>query len=117
MPGSTRSELHRRPIPGRTTIVLSRNPDFHPPRGAFRAASLTGALSLAGRLPGHVVWIAGGRGVYAEALLLAHRLYLTRVKGKVAGDVRFPSEWRRYFRRQTGRREQADCTFLTFSPH
>ena len=44
------------------------------------------------------VFVIGGAQVYAEALPLAGRFYLTRVRHPYEGDTRFPawdeSEWR-----------------------
>ncbi|CAM9332454.1 unnamed protein product, partial [Ascophyllum nodosum] len=105
-----------RPISGRLNVVLSSNPSFSP-RGAYSATSLRAALDLTRRLPGGVVWIAGGRQLYEEAMPLAQRLYLTLVKKRVAGDVKFPATWRRHFRRQISAEDHSCCTFLTFSTH
>ncbi len=82
-----------RPLPGRTNIVLTRQPGFAP-AGVRVAASLDAALAMAeaqARADGvDEVMVIGGAAVYAEALPRADRLYLTRVQLAVDGDARFP---------------------------
>jgi dihydrofolate reductase len=87
-----------RPLPGRPTIVVSRDPSFVA-EGARVARSVSGAIALAGDTD--EVFIAGGEAIYREALLLADRLYLTRVLGRFEGDTHFPpfdvEQWRVVF--------------------
>jgi dihydrofolate reductase len=85
----------RRPLPGRTSIVLSRSATFAPP-GAIVVPDLERALAAAGAVD--EAFVIGGAQVYALALPIAQRLYLTLVHGEVAGDARFPpidpQQWR-----------------------
>lgn len=84
-----------RPLPGRTSIVISRQADRRAD-GAKVAASLSGALEFARQSGvGHSeVFVIGGAAVYALALSHAERLYLTRVHAIVEGDVAFPTvDW------------------------
>lgn len=87
-----------RPLPGRTTVVVTRRQDYAPE--AVRVAhSIDEALELAAGLPGaDEVFIAGGAELYRETLPRADRLYLTRLEAEFPGDVRFPdfdeSQWR-----------------------
>ncbi len=90
-------ESLRRALPGRTTIVISRGrPDLPP--GVLLAGSLEEALEMARRGNDDEAVVAGGGEIYRLALPLADRLYLTRVRGEIEGDVRFPnfdpSDWR-----------------------
>lgn len=82
-----------RPLPGRRNIVLSRNPVFRAP-GCELAYSLEDGLRMAGE---GEVFVIGGAGVYAEALAIANRIYMTRVDGLFAVDTHFPdfdlAEW------------------------
>jgi dihydrofolate reductase len=97
--GSKTWESIGRPLPGRTSIVLSRRPDWTPP-GAVVSANLDSAIEAAARLPGdqHEVFVIGGSGVFRDALPRADCLYLTRVHADIEGDVMLPpidwSEWR-----------------------
>lgn len=77
-----------RPLPGRTTIVLTRDPQWQAP-GVLVARSLEEALDLAGDLPGEV-FVAGGAAVYAQALDRADAQVLTEVHLSPDGDTRYP---------------------------
>jgi dihydrofolate reductase len=77
-----------RTLPGRRTIVVTRDPRWHHP-GVESAHSFAEALSLAG--PADEVFVAGGAEVYAEALPFAHRLVLTEVDAEPEGDTWFPA--------------------------
>lgn len=85
-----------RPLPGRANVVVSRNPDFYA-EGIDVRTSLPAAVRHARTLPGDEVMIIGGAALYADALALAERIYLTEIHADVDGDVRFPAfdraEW------------------------
>ena len=80
-----------RPLPGRTTIVLTRDPDWSA-EGVLVAGSLEAALDTAAGLPGDVM-VVGGAAVYAEALALgvADEQILTEVHQSPAGDTFYPA--------------------------
>jgi len=88
-----------KPLPGRTNIVVSRNPDWRA-QGVETAASLEEALR---HCPDSEVFVIGGASLFAEALGKAQRLYLTEVHRAYDGDVRFP-QWRRDQWREVARR-------------
>lgn len=75
-----------RPLPGRTIIVLTRQPDFAAP-DILVAHSVEEALSL---VKGETLFIAGGEEVYRQTLLIAHCLYLTLIHSDFPGDAYFP---------------------------
>jgi dihydrofolate reductase len=83
----------RRPLPGRTNIVVTRDADFRA-GGAVVTSSLTEALTLAraDALRRSVAEIAviGGAEVYAQCLDLADRLDVTEVHASPTGETRFP---------------------------
>ena len=76
-----------RPLPGRTTVVVTRQPDWSA-TGVRVAHSLGDALKLA---DGNDVYVAGGGQIYRQALPVADRLELTEVDQAPEGDVTFPS--------------------------
>jgi len=78
-----------RPLPGRISIVITRDPQYQA-EGCLVAPSLKEALDLA-RKPGETeAFIAGGGEIFTLALPLADRIYLTRVHAQVDADVIFP---------------------------
>jgi dihydrofolate reductase len=87
--GRTTYESIGRPLPGRMMIVLSTRPDYRA-EGCQTAASLRQALDMAGAAGEDEVFIGGGAEVYAQALPISDRFYLSRVHASVAGDTRFP---------------------------
>jgi dihydrofolate reductase len=84
-----------RPLPGRTTVVLTRDAGWRAD-GVRVATSFGEALRIADGLPGDVM-VAGGAQVYAEALPVADVQVLTRVHLSPDGDTRYPpfdaAEW------------------------
>jgi dihydrofolate reductase len=78
-----------RPLPGRTTIMLSRHPVLDLPSGAVPAVSLKGAISMALQSGEDEVFVCGGGEVYREALPLVDRVYRTVVERDFEGDTRF----------------------------
>ncbi len=84
-----------RPLPGRVSIVLSRQKDFRPP-GALVARDLDEAIDYVRRtdLAQDEVFVIGGGEIYALAADRAERIYLTRVDTAVEGDATFPElDW------------------------
>ena len=76
-----------RPLPGRRSLVLSRDPDFAAP-GATVVRSAEEALLLAE--PAEELMVIGGGAIYTLFLPLADRLELTRVHVDLEGDAHFP---------------------------
>lgn len=86
-----------RPLPGRVTIVVTRDPDWSR-LGVMVAHSFDGALAIAADLPGDVM-VAGGAQIYALALPRATHQVLTEVHLDVPDADTFyppwdPAEWR-----------------------
>jgi dihydrofolate reductase len=83
-----------RALPGRRTIVVTRNRFWRHPDVEV-AHSFEEALALAG--PADEVFVCGGGQIYAEAMPWAHRLLLTEVFQEPDGDTFFPTipaqEW------------------------
>ena len=79
-----------RPLPGRRMLVVTRQERYPVPDGVQACASLDDALATARAAGDDEVFIAGGAGLYREALPRAGRIYMTRVEALVEADVRFP---------------------------
>ena len=86
-----------KPLPGRETIVLTRDPKFRP-AGVHLAHSLDDALAqgqnLGAAMGADSITVAGGAELYRQVLPLADRLELTLVHATPPGDALFP-EWDR----------------------
>src|SRR5512143_2535787 len=78
-----------KPLPNRTTIVLTRSPA--PIEGVRTASNLDQLQSLLPEFVGRELFICGGAQVYEQALPLCSDLYLTLVKRNVEGDIFFPA--------------------------
>jgi dihydrofolate reductase len=79
------------PLPGRFNFVITRNKDWDPGMAKVQVAGdLEEALRLAGQTDCKESFIIGGGEIYAEAMPLADKIYLTRVHTVVEGDAYFP---------------------------
>jgi len=83
-----------RPLPNRTNVVITRQELLI--EGCRVVHSFEEAVALFPR--DEEIFIIGGAEIYARALPMADRLYLTRVHRAYEGDTRFPGwnpgEWR-----------------------
>jgi dihydrofolate reductase len=82
----------RRPLPGRTNIVITRDADFRTP-GAVVTTSFADARAVATgdalrRLATEIA-VIGGAEIYAQWIGFADRLELTEVHARPAGDTYF----------------------------
>lgn len=80
-----------RPLPNRTNVVITRQSDFKA-EGCVVVHSLQEAIQRFAE--DEEVFIIGGGQIYAEALPLAKRIYLTEVDADYEGDTYFP-QWDR----------------------
>lgn len=84
-----------RPLPNRTNIVITRNPDFKP-EGVLVVSSIKEALGVARESVKHSVFntkeifVIGGGEIYKQALPFVDRLYLTIVYNEPEADTFFP---------------------------
>lgn len=76
-----------KPLPGRTSIVISASGYTH--EGATVVSSLDDAIAAAKKLKPDEIMVIGGAQIYKHALDLADKIYLTRVHMKPDGDATF----------------------------
>ncbi|MBI2316124.1 MAG: dihydrofolate reductase [Betaproteobacteria bacterium] len=76
-----------KPLPGRENIVITRNAAYSAP-GCRVVHTLEDALAIAGAAG--EAFVIGGAEIYALALPLAQRLYLTEIDAEFEGDAFFP---------------------------
>ena len=88
--------LPKRPLPGRTNIVVTRDAAYRA-EGGVVATSLDQALEVAGTEGSDEIMVIGGAELYALALPRVQRMYLTQVAIRAEGDAFFPgfdrSQW------------------------
>ena len=82
-------------LPGRTSVVVTRNPDFHA-AGAIVVKDIDAALAeCTGNTEAFVI---GGEEIFQSVLPLADRIYLTDIDKHFEGNVHFPAidmhDWR-----------------------
>jgi dihydrofolate reductase len=107
----TFESLGSKPLPKRKNIVITRaDRSFE---GAFTAHSLEEAIAMAEG--DEEIFIIGGAQIYAEALSVADRMYITRVERDYEGDTSFPeidySKWRLVSEERFERGEEFDAPF------
>ena len=110
-------------LPGRETIVVTRDPSFAP-LGARVVHDIDAALSVADEIAGDMgadeIIVAGGGEIYRQTINRADRLFLTEVDLAPEGDVLFPAVdlalWHEV-RREVGvrmNRDEADFTYVDY---
>jgi dihydrofolate reductase len=103
----------KRPLPGRTNIVITRDAAYDAP-GAVVVTSLDAALARARKEAPSEIVIAGGAEIYAAVMPLATRIELTEVHIAPDGDARMPrfgpALWR-----ESAREEHATAEGLRYS--
>jgi len=77
-----------KPLPGRTTVIVSRDADYQV-AGCLTATSIQAALAVCAG--DSSVFFVGGAQLYAQVLPLADVLYLTEIQAEFAGDAHFPA--------------------------
>ena len=112
-----------RALPGRDTIVVTRDPVFAPP-GVIVVHNLDRGLDLAAEraraMGADDIIIAGGGEIYAQTIARANRLFITEVALEAEGEARFPPidphAWRETARQagKRGPRDDADFAFVEY---
>jgi dihydrofolate reductase len=82
-------------LPGRTSVVVTRQPEYAAP-GTIVVNSLDAAIAACG--DDDEIFVIGGAELYRDALPRASRIYLTTVDAEPAGDTYMPEfdprDWR-----------------------
>jgi dihydrofolate reductase len=104
-------------LPGRTTVVVTRNPDWSA-KGCLVAHSLDAAIAAC--RGDTQIFIVGGAELYAQALPRVDTLYLTEIGLEIAGDAHFPAfdreAWQETERRRSRQEipQPLDYDFVTY---
>ena len=93
----TWESLPKKPLPGRTNIVVTRSRAFAA-EGAVVVHSFDEALAQAKKENPAEIMVIGGAEIFAAAMSRVTRIHLTEIHAAPQGDVRFPSfapqQWR-----------------------
>ena len=85
-----------KPLPGRTSIVITRNRNFSM-EDVIAVHNIEEALQEAAKLEADEAFIIGGGELYSATLAIADRLYITEVNTIISGDTYFnitnPDQW------------------------
>jgi len=107
-----------KPLPKRTNIVLTRNPDFRFD-GVTVVGTLADALATAEQAEADhqqpEIFVIGGAEIYTLALPVATRIYLTEVQRTYEGDAAFPefdkTDWREVSRQHHPADDRHEAAF------
>ena len=75
-----------KPLPGRTSVVVTRNSNYTP-QGVIVVNSLEAAVSACGN--DEEVFVVGGAELYRQGIKFADRIYLTEIDAEISGDAYF----------------------------
>ena len=112
-----------RPLPGRTNIVVTRDPDYSA-AGVVVTHSFADARAIAKgdalRRFATEIAVIGGAEIYAQWMASADRLEITEVHARAEGDTRFPAidaaDWEELarVRNPAGPDDSADFSYVTY---
>ena len=112
-----------KPLPGRTSIVVSRDPGFKPD-GVVVARSIGAALDAARadaqKRGADEIVVIGGTDVFVQTMPLADSMEITHVHAAPEGDTYFPpidaTQWRVSARSDhpAGPRDDAAFSYVTY---
>lgn len=102
-----------KPLPNRTTIIVSRTKEFRE-ENCYSAGSLQEAIALAGDRD---VYISGGAGLYEEALPIVDKMYITEIDAEIDGDTYFPRFNENDFMKEVNERFEGEIpyTYVTYT--
>lgn len=102
-------------LPGRTTVIVTRNQDYQL-EGALVAHSLEAAIALCKN--DDEAFLIGGAELYQAGIKLANKLYLTEIDLDIAGDAFFPefdvSEWQEISREAHTSAQDLSYRYITY---
>lgn len=109
-----------KPLPNRTSVIISRNPAFKI-EDCITVDSLENAISEAKKIENEEAFIIGGAEIYRLSLPLVDKIYLTEVHHSFEGDTTFPeidkSIWQETHREdfETDEKHQYPYSFVELS--
>ena len=108
----TWESLPKKPLPGRTNIVVTRDAAYRA-QDAVIATTIEAAIARAKEESPEDIMVIGGAEIYRAALPLATHIELTEIHGDIEGDTKFPfdrTQWR-----ETAREDHQTDAGLAYS--
>ena len=102
-----------KPLPNRTTIVISNTKNFDS-ENCMTAKTLQEAIELSGNKD---IYISGGAKLYEEALPLVEKMYITEIDCDIEGDTYFPPFEKEQFVKEINERFEGEIpyTYVTYT--
>lgn len=79
-----------KPLPNRTHLIISRNPDYQAPEGHYAFPSVEDAFIFCNKIGVEQLFIIGGGQIYKETINLSDVLEITEIEARPDGDTIFP---------------------------
>jgi len=90
-------ESTEKPLPNRTSVVVTRNENYSVPEGHHAVTNLEDAINICRHKQLEKIFISGGGEIYKIALPLVEEMIVTEVDAQPEGDTYFPevdwSDW------------------------
>ncbi|WP_041739757.1 dihydrofolate reductase [Echinicola vietnamensis] len=109
-----------KPLPNRTSVVITRNKQYEVPEGHHVVHSLEKAIAIAKEGGDDKAFIIGGAEIYKQALPLVDEMIITVVDCAPEGDAYFPEfsleNWTKTAEEfhKKDEKNQFDYTFVTY---
>ena len=97
-----------RPLPNRTTIVVSHTKKFDADN-CYTVSCLKEALLLAG---GRDVYVSGGSQLYKEAIDIVDKMYITEIDSVIDGDTYFPEFDESMFKKEIDKEVNGEIPYV-----
>jgi len=113
----------RRPLPGRTNIVVTRDPNYRAAGAVVTTSQADARMVATGdalRRSVTEIFVIGGAEIYAQWMDIADRLEITEVHARPEGDTYFaaiePADWEEVarVRNSSGPDDSADFSYVTY---
>jgi len=111
-------ESFPKPLPNRTHLIITRQPDYQAPEGCIVVSSLEKAMELCPA--NEEAFVIGGGEIYQQALDVVDKIDVTRVHTTLDADTFFPeidtTQWKLVFEEfhPKDEKHEFDFTFLTY---
>lgn len=89
-------ESFPKPLPNRTHVIITRQPNYNAPDGCVVVPSIEKAIAICPQ--NEPVYIVGGAEIYKQSLSVTDKIELTRVHTACDGDAFYPEINEQYWK-------------------